>query len=108
MNTQFKKGILEICVLKVIADKDSCGFEVIEKISKEISVNENTIYPILRRLTQQKFFETYKVPSPVGAPKKYYKITDSGNSKLEQYLKEWKLFIKGVFRILEEVSENER
>ncbi len=108
MNTQFKKGILEICVLKVIEDKDSCGFEVIEYLSKEISVNENTIYPILRRLTTQNFFETYKVPSPVGAPKKYYKITESGKSKLEQYLKDWRLFIKGVFKILEGVKVYER
>ncbi len=108
MNTQFKKGILEICVLKVISDKDSCGFEVIELLSKEISVNENTIYPILRRLTTQKYFETYKVPSPVGAPKKYYKITETGNKKLTEYLKEWKLFIKGVFKILEGVNVNER
>lgn len=101
MDTQFKKGILEICVLKVVSEKDSCGFEVIERISKEFSVNENTIYPILRRLTTQEYFETYKVPSPVGAPKKYYKITDSGKDKLSEYLEEWKLFIKGVFRILE-------
>ena len=104
MNTQFKKGILEICVLKIIEDESSCGFEIIEKLSKAISVNENTIYPVLRRLTTQNFLETYKVPSPIGAPKKYYKITDSGKGKLTEYLKEWKVFIKGVSKILEGVK----
>lgn len=101
MNAQFKKGIIEICVLKVMEDEDLCGFDVIEKLSKEIPVNENTIYPLLRRLTKQEYFETYKVPSPVGAPKKYYKITKLGTKKLQEYLLEWKQFIKGVFRILE-------
>ncbi len=101
MNSQFKKGIIEICVLKIMESNDLCGFDVIEKLSKEISVNENTIYPILRRLTQQGYFETYKVPSPVGAPKKYYKLTEVGKTKLTEYMKEWKQFIKGVFRILE-------
>jgi PadR family transcriptional regulator PadR len=101
MNAQFKKGIIEICVLKVMEKEDLCGFDVIEKLSKEIPVNENTIYPLLRRLTIQGYFETYKVPSPVGAPKKYYRITELGSTKLNEYLTEWKHFIKGVFRILE-------
>ncbi len=101
MNAQFKKGIIEICVLKIMEDEDLCGFDVIERLSKEIPVNENTIYPLLRRLTQQGYFETYKVPSVIGAPKKFYKITETGTGKLQEYLSEWKLFIKGVFRILE-------
>ncbi|HOO44184.1 MAG TPA: PadR family transcriptional regulator [Bacillota bacterium] len=101
MNAQFKKGIIEICVLKIMENEDLCGFDVIEKLSKEIPVNENTIYPLLRRLTLQGYFETYRVPSPVGAPKKYYKITEEGNDKLGEYLAEWKQFIKGVFKILE-------
>jgi len=101
MNSQFKKGIIEICVLKIMESNDQCGFDVIERLSKEIPVNENTIYPILRRLTLSGYFETYKVPSPVGAPKKYYKITKEGNTKLNEYLSEWKQFIRGVFRILE-------
>ncbi|MBN2540716.1 MAG: PadR family transcriptional regulator [Bacilli bacterium] len=101
MNTQFKKGIIEICVLKIMEHEDLCGFDVIDRLSREIPVNENTIYPLLRRLTQQDYFETYKVPSVIGAPKKFYKITDTGLEKLTEYLSEWKLFIKGVFRILE-------
>lgn len=101
MNAQFKKGIIEICVLKIMEDEDLCGFDVIERLSNDIPVNENTIYPLLRRLTIQGYFETYKVPSPVGAPKKFYKITDAGNQKLAEDLKEWKLFIRGVFKILE-------
>jgi len=101
MNSQFKKGIIEICVLKIMEQKDLCGFDVIERLSKEVPVNENTIYPLLRRLTKQGYFETYKVPSPVGAPKKYYRITDDGEERLDENLKEWKQFIKGVFRILE-------
>ena len=84
--------------------EDLCGFDVIEKLSQAVPVNENTIYPLLRRLTMQGYFETYKVPSPVGAPKKFYKLTEVGAVKLDEYLTEWKQFIKGVFRILEGVD----
>ena len=51
MNTQFRKGVLEICVLTLISKKDMYGYEIVQNISKVIEVNEGTIYPILRRLT---------------------------------------------------------
>ena len=59
MNTQFRKGVLEICVLALISKKDMYGYEIVHNISKVIDVNEGTIYPILRRLTKDLYFETY-------------------------------------------------
>lgn len=100
MNTQFKKGILDLCILKVIYDKEMYGFEIIEKLSKILDVNENTIYPILRRLTEQKLFEIYSKESVYGAPRKYYKITQKGIEQLDVYSKEWHQFIESVMTIL--------
>lgn len=100
MNPQFKKGVIEMCVLKMISRKDMYGFEVIETISKEIEVNENTIYPILRRLTKAEYFTTYSETMSVGAPRKYYKITEDGLDRLELYESEFGHFIKSVYRIL--------
>jgi PadR family transcriptional regulator PadR len=100
MNTQFKKGILEMCILYVISEKDMYGFEVIERLAKDIDVNENTVYPILRRLTTQKLFSTYQKQTNLGAPRKYYRITDQGSQKLDQSLNEWKTFLNGVFQIV--------
>ena len=101
MNTQFKKGVIEMCVLKMISDKDMYGFEVIQTISKEIEVNENTIYPILRRLTQQQLFSTYTETMSVGAPRKYYKITTKGKKHLKKEKEEWIKFNEVVKEILE-------
>lgn len=100
MNPQFKKGVIEMCVLKMISRKDMYGFEVIETISKEIEVNENTIYPILRRLTKAEYFNTYKESMSVGAPRKYYQITEDGKGQLQIYEDEFGKFIKSVYRIL--------
>lgn len=100
MNSQFKKGVIEMCVLKMISFKDMYGFEVIETISKEIEVNENTIYPILRRLTKQEYFETYTESMSMGAPRKYYKITEIGLEQLMMVQTDWSKFIKSVDRIL--------
>ena len=100
MNTQFKKGIIELCVLKIVSNKDMYGFEVIENISREIEVNENTIYPILRRLTKQGYFETYTESMSIGAPRKYYKLTDMGQQHLSDSETEWSSFLESVSRVL--------
>lgn len=100
MITQFKRGIVELCVLKVVSEQDLYGFEVIEKLSTPLQVNENTIYPILRRLTSQELFTTYEKSSPSGANRKYYQITNLGIKKLKDYLEEWNEFLKMTKSIL--------
>ncbi len=100
MNSQFKRGIIEMCVLKMISKKDMYGFELIESISSEIEVNENTIYPILRRLTKQGLFDTYQESMSIGAPRKYYTLTHLGKEKLADYETEWSTFLTSVSKIL--------
>ncbi|XFA98347.1 PadR family transcriptional regulator [Candidatus Izemoplasma sp. B36] len=100
MNSQFKKGIIELCVLKELVPEDMYGYMIINKLSEHLNVNDNTIYPILRRLTKEGYFTTYLKESSSGAPRKYYHITTKG---FEYYLKlrdEWDQFIGGVYDIL--------
>lgn len=96
MNTQFKKGVLEICVLALISKKDMYGYEIVQNISKVIEVNEGTIYPLLRRLTKEGYFDTYILESSEGPARKYYKITELGKENLINLIKEWKNFTNAV------------
>ncbi|MBG0762667.1 PadR family transcriptional regulator [Acholeplasma laidlawii] len=105
MNTQFKKGILDLCILKAVKDQEMYGFEIIDKLSNLLDINENTIYPILRRLTDQRLFETYSKDSPLGAQRKYYKITKEGEQKLYSYMEDWDAFIKNVNYILKDEKD---
>ena len=102
MNTQFRKGVLEICVLALISKKDMYGYEIVQSISKVIDVNEGTIYPILRRLTKDEYFETYILESNEGPTRKYYKITEEGINSLNKLIIEWKEFVGAVDMILNE------
>ncbi len=102
MNTQFRKGVLEICVLTLISKKDMYGYEIVQNISKVMEVNEGTIYPILRRLTKEGYFETYILESNEGPARKYYKITHDGIENLEKLTKEWKAFVLAVNTFLNE------
>lgn len=100
MTTQLKKGIIELCVLKLIADESMSGIYVIERMKELLDVNENTIYPILRRLTHQGLFETHTIKSDIGAPRKVYTITTHGLEHLNHGLKDWKDFMHNVSNIL--------
>lgn len=100
MVTQFKKGIVELCVLKVVSKKDMYGFEVMEVLTDKLDVNENTIYPLLRRLTTQGLFTTYEKSSTTGANRKYYQITKDGEAFLKINLEEWFSFLDNVLEIL--------
>ncbi len=76
------------------------GYLVINELSEFIDVNENTIYPILRRLTKQGCFSTYLEESDEGAPRKYYKITDEGFEYYIELRAQWDMFIGGVYQII--------
>ncbi len=100
MNSQFKKGVVEMCVLNLVCQKDRYGYELIETISKEIEISEGTIYPILRRLTKDGYFETYLKESTGGPPRKYYKITETGENASQEMKSDWIEFGEKIKRLL--------
>lgn len=102
MNTQFKKGVLELIVLLSVYKKDMYGYELVNEVSKVVDVNEGTIYPLLKRLTNEHNFETYLEESSEGPPRKYYKITDSGKKRMKMLLEEWKMFHEQVNAFIKE------
>ena len=80
MNIQFKKGVLNLCVLVLLDKQDRYGYELVQKISDQISISEGSVYPLLRRLTKEGYFTTYLQESTEGPPRKYYKLTDLGEA----------------------------
>ena len=107
MNSQFKRGIVELCVLAELVQEDMYGYSIINIISEHLDVNENTIYPILRRLTKEDYFTTYLKESNQGAPRKYYKVTDKGFNYYLELRNSWDHFIGGVYEILNKGGKND-
>lgn len=100
MNIQLKKGVLELCVLSVLSKKDYYGYELVNEISKNISISDGTIYPILRRLTMDGYFTTYLQESQEGPPRKYYKLTELGYEKKIALEHEWDDFQRSINKII--------
>lgn len=107
MNVQFKKGVLNLCVLVLLDKQDRYGYELVQKISDQISISEGSVYPLLRRLTKEGYFTTYLQESTEGPPRKYYKLTDSGREYLHEQLDEWKNFTEGVNSLIKESVRND-
>ena len=105
MNNQFKKGVLELCVLELVRRKDFYGYELVQEISRDIDISEGALYPILRRLSKEGIFETYLEESDGGPPRKYYRITGEGKERAEAVRREWEDFLERVGRILDEGLE---
>jgi PadR family transcriptional regulator, regulatory protein PadR len=100
MNTQFHKGVIEMCVLALVGQKNRYGYELVEAISKRIEISEGTIYPILRRLTLEGFFETYLQESNEGPPRKYYRMTQKGSDHTKDLMNRWNQFKQDVDELL--------
>ena len=105
---QFKKGVLGLCVMVLINERDQYGFELAQQISKHIEVAEGALYPVLRRMVADGHCTTYLQESTEGPPRKYYKLTTEGKAYMNELVTEWKRFVTGVQELMEESERGER
>ncbi|WOF15657.1 PadR family transcriptional regulator [Methanoplanus sp. FWC-SCC4] len=106
MNIQFKKGVLDLCVLSLLSKKECYGYEIVQVISDAVEISEGTIYPLLRRLKKDGYLETYILESTGGPPRKYYSITEKGREMEQNLRKEWFSFVSNVNLYLCEDQNN--
>ncbi|MNJ38927.1 lineage-specific thermal regulator protein [compost metagenome] len=101
ISVQFKKGALELCVLVLIHEHDRYGYELAQSVSSHIQVAEGALYPLLRRLVNEGYCTTYLQESTEGPPRKYYRLTPTGEHYMKQLVIEWKQFVNSVSSLIE-------
>lgn len=89
MDIQLKRGILDVCVLAAIKDEDSYGYQIIKDLKPCVTLSESTLYTILKRLEAAEML-TVKTAEHNGRLRKYYRITELGLKRIEEFKKEWK------------------
>ncbi len=103
---QFKKGVIELTILKLLYEKDQYGYSIIKQIStrskNHIEIKDGTLYPILYRLEDNKFIENYwkTDEGSRSKPRKYYRITIEGRKRYEEMLEDYLEINEGIKRIL--------
>lgn len=103
MDVQLKRGLIEICVLKVLTRGDSYGYQLIKDISVCMEISESTLYPILKRLEGAALLTVYSVEHN-GRLRKYYQITEFGRARIQEFLLEWQEMMR-VYEFIREGVE---
>lgn len=93
MDTQLKRGSLDVCVLAALLKEDSYGYKIIKDLNDTIEISESTLYPILKRLEKNGYLSTYSKEHQ-GRLRKMYRISKSGVEKIQDYLIDFKELIK--------------
>jgi len=106
INSQLKRGTLELCVLALVCRGDCYGYELVNRISESMHITEGTIYPLLKRLKDNGSITSYIVESQEGPPRKYYQITENGKAEKMRQEQEWRDFAESVGKLIEEGEES--
>lgn len=88
MDTQLKRGILEICVLKALQKQDSYGYQIIKDLADYLTLSESTLYPILRRMEAAGCISEYPTVHN-GRLRKYFHLTPVGQQRIADFLQGW-------------------
>ncbi len=102
--SQLMKGTLEGCILKIIGQETTYGYEIMEKLIHYgfADVREGTIYPLLVRLEKKNLIASEYRTSPLGPSRKYYRLTESGTETAAEFADAWQEISRAVDQILTE------
>lgn len=100
--SQLLKGVLDMCLLSLIREEPSYGYEMVRKLqSRGLNlVSEGSIYPLLSRLEKGGLVDGFLVQSSEGPARKYYRITATGTTHLGEWTDDWRAFRNGVDDVL--------
>lgn len=89
--TQLLKGILEGCVLSVLKENTTYGYELVQQLIQFgfTDLSGGTVYPLLQKLEKQGMLKGEVLPSPDGPNRKYYSVTKDGEKRLEEFKAQW-------------------
>ncbi len=88
MDAQLKRGLLDVCVLAAIKSEESYGYKIIKDLKPCVDLSESTLYTILKRLEAAAML-TVRTAEHDGRLRKYYRITENGLNRLNEFKAEW-------------------
>ena len=101
---ELRRGSLEVIVLHLLEPGEAYGYEIVTKLADEtngaLEVTDGTLYPVLYRLERAGFVSIRWETPERGVPRKYYRLTPSGQAELRQLTQEWNSFSEAMARLL--------
>ena len=105
MDIQLKRGLLDVCVLAAIKNEDSYGYQIIKDMKPYVELSESTLYTILKRLELAGMLTVWTAEHG-GRLRKYYRITDLGRKRIEEFREDWKEML-AIYRFVTKEDRDE-
>lgn len=105
MDIQLKRGLLDVCVLAAIKNEDSYGYQIIKDMKPYLDLSESTLYTILKRLELAGML-TVRTAEHGGRLRKYYRITNLGMKRIDEFREDWKEIL-AIYRFVTKEDNNE-
>ena len=105
MDIQLKRGLLDVCVLAAIRKEDSYGYQIIKDMKPYLELSESTLYTILKRLETAEML-TVRSAEHGDRLRKYYRITDEGLKRIDEFKEEWKEIVS-IYQFVTKEDRNE-
>jgi PadR family transcriptional regulator, regulatory protein PadR len=104
--SQLRRGVVEYCVLSLLAREEVYGFELVRRLRTldGLLVSEGTIYPLLSRLRRDGWVSTTWAESESGPPRRYYAITPAGQTALDVFVTDWNRFRDAVDTVIKGIE----
>ena len=104
MDIQLKRGLLDVCVLAAIKNDESYGYQIIKDMKPYTEMSESTLYTILKRLELASLL-TVRTAEHNGRLRKYYRITEAGLSRIEDFKNEWREIL-AIYKFISKGENN--
>lgn len=99
--SQLRKGVVELAILALLHAHEAYGGEIVERLAGRpgLAISAGTVYPLLARLKRSGLILSAWRESPVGPPRKYYRLSDAGQREFAAMVVAW----EGVTEAMEEL-----
>lgn len=106
--TQLRKGIAEFIVMVALRDREAYGYEILQLLVtvRHLDLGESTVYPLLGRLAREGYLSVRLADSPAGPPRRYYRLTPSGQKRLQEMSQYWEELTQSIANINGEVNKH--
>ncbi len=96
--TEVKRGMMQVAIMCLL-EQERYGYDIIKSLKDGgLGVEEGTLYPILRRLEDERLLTSrWETAGP--RPRKYYAITAYGRDVRAQLLASLKAFSTAIERL---------
>src|SRR3954454_23013813 len=101
---QFRKGLVELCVMATLARDEAYGYQILERLNGTagLATTESTVYPLLARLERDGHLSVRTAPSTSGPPRRYYRLTAAGRQRLQNMARYWFQIQDSINHLLKE------